>query len=91
MKKTSEKLEWRVHVQALFKEISNNPQCSQIIIPLKILKNLLIQVAKRAIELNDLQLNQLMMRMALYEISDPTTKGYNYKKMNAYLKLKERK
>lgn len=74
----SEKLEWKVHTTELFKEILNNhPGCSQLIIPFRILGNLLAQVAQRATELNDPQLNKLMIRLTLYSIADPKDPDYD--------------
>ena len=73
----SEKLQWKVHTLELFKDILANPQCSMHSIPLNILKNLLAQVAQRATELNDPQLNKLMIRLTLYSIADPTDPAYD--------------
>jgi len=36
-------------------------------VPLNIFQNLLGQVAQRAIEINDKELNKLMIRLALYD------------------------
>ena len=47
--------------------------------PLNIFRNLLIQVGQRASEINDPILNKLMCDLAIYSISDPYDKDYNYK------------
>lgn len=74
----SEKLQWKVHTTELFKEISANfKHDAQIRIPLQILQNLLAQVAQRAIELDDPQLNKLMIRLTLYSVADPKDRDYN--------------
>jgi len=74
----SVRLGWKVHVVDLFKEISANfKNDPQIRIPLQIIQNLLAQVAQRAIELNDPQLNKLMIRLTLYSIADPHSPDYD--------------
>lgn len=75
----AETLQWKVHTVELFKEIAANPQCSQLIIPLNILKNLLAQVAQRATELHDPELDKLMIRLALYSIADPNDPDFDSK------------
>ena len=67
---------WRCNTPQLLQEIATNPQCWILQKPLQIFGNMLYQVAKRAQELNDPQLNQLMLRLALYEQGDPYAKGY---------------
>ena len=75
----AEKLQWKVHTTDLLKEIANNPECSMLRIPLNIFQRLLAQVAQRATELNDPQLNRLMVRLTLYSIADPKDLDYNPK------------
>lgn len=75
----------KVHVPNLLKEIMGNPECGVLKIPLLTFKSILIQVATRASELNDTELNKLMMRLALYEVADPESKEYNLKFVNEYL------
>jgi len=55
-------------------------------IPFQIMLNLLAQVAKRAIELDDEKLNKLMLRLSLYSIANPEDPEYNPKFVEAYLK-----
>jgi len=74
---TKTKLRWKVHTTALLKEILSDPYNGALMIPLNILRGLLCQVAQRAIELDDPQLNALMIRLTLYSISDPTEPDYN--------------
>lgn len=82
-----EKLEWKVHTVELFKEISSSFSHSVLVrIPLQILQNLLAQVAQRATELNDPQLNKLMIRLTLYSIANPNEPGYNPAFVEEYLR-----
>ena len=71
-------LQWKVSVVELFNEILANAKYdSQIRIPLNIIINYLAQIAQRATELNDPQLNKLMIRLSLYSISDPNDPEFN--------------
>jgi hypothetical protein len=70
-------LDWKCHVPRLFKEIMVNQQCAALHIPLTIFQGILVEVAERATALNDTELNKLMMRLALYSVSDPDDKEYN--------------
>lgn len=67
---------WKVNTPGLLNEILLNPQCGILKIPLSIFKNILAEVAERAIELNDPKLIALMCRLALYEQADPYSKDY---------------
>lgn len=93
-------LEWRVNTPALLKEIfDNNPKLGGIFYqPANIFRMLLIEVAERAIVINDPILNALMCRLSLYAESDPyDTANYNHdilmKTINSieYLKYKKSK
>ena len=72
--------EWKVHTPQLLKEVLDNPTTQILKIPLTILAGLLFAVAKRASELNDPQLNALMCRLTLYEISDPYSSEFDKEK-----------
>lgn len=76
---------WKVHVHDLFKETLANPECYALKIPLKILMDILAQVAQRATEINDKELNKLMMRLSLYAVSDPHDPEYNPEMVSKYL------
>lgn len=67
---------WKVHTPNLMREVLQNPGTGMLTQPINILARLLGQVAERAIELNDPELNQLMLRLALYEQGDPTSPAY---------------
>jgi hypothetical protein len=60
-------MEWSVNTVCLLQEICNNPGTAMLKIPLNIFKNILAEVAERAIELDDKKLNILMLRLWLYE------------------------
>jgi hypothetical protein len=62
---------FRVHTMELLTEIADCglPRSMGVLkIPLNVFKNILAEVAQRATELNDPQLNILMLKLALYEI-----------------------
>lgn len=83
----TEEAYWKVHTPNLLKEITVNDGTAILVIPLNIFKLLLNSVAERASQLDDKELNQLMMRLALYEVADPESKEYDSKFVNNYLKL----
>jgi hypothetical protein len=79
-------LKWKVHVNDLFVEIAEHTQGGTCVaVSLHILQELLIEVAERAIKLNDPELNKLMIRMSLYSISNPHDKEYNPKLVSEIL------
>ena len=65
-------LQWKVHTPTLLKEmLNNNPGMECFRIPLSVFGLLLYQVGERAAQLNDPELNDLMMRLTIYEEADP--------------------
>lgn len=67
-----ETMYFRVDTVSLLHEIVDNALRENqgvLKIPLNIFKNLLAQVAERAIELNDPKMNILMLNLGLYEVS----------------------
>jgi hypothetical protein len=72
-------LKWRVHTPNLIKEVLNNPGTSTLVTPLKIFLSLMNDVAVRASQLNDAQLNALMCRLTLYQLSDLESPNYDQK------------
>lgn len=72
---------WRIHTKGLLEEILKNPGTEILNKPLLIFDSLLRSVAERAAELNDDRLNALMCRLALYAISDPYDKSYDFNKV----------
>lgn len=85
------RLVWTVDTHGLFEEILGNPQCKSLKIPLNIMLDLLRQVAQRATELNDSELNKLMIRLALYSIANPKDPEYDSKLVSKLLYGKEGK
>ena len=62
---------FRVDTMGLLTEIANCglPRRMGVLkVPLNVFKNILGEVAERAIEINDPQLNILMLKLALYEV-----------------------
>lgn len=80
-----ETLKFKVHTGNLINEIVNNTGSEILHKPLIVFKNLLLQIATRASELNDVELNKLMMQLALYEIADPESNEYDSEYVNDYL------
>lgn len=74
---TKTTLKWRCHTPRLFEEILLNPGTAALKQPLIIFRAILVEVAQRAIELNDDKLNLLMLRLTLYECADPMSENYN--------------
>jgi hypothetical protein len=82
----TEKLEWKVHTHGLFQEIVGCGVSTSIFKhPLNILQRILEEVAVRAVELEDPQLNVLMMRLSLYSISNPDDPEYDPQKVEQYI------
>lgn len=70
-------LPWRVHTPNLTEEVLRNPTASILMQPMNIFRRILCEVAERASELNDDKMNALMMRLTLYEVSDPSSPQYD--------------
>lgn len=84
-----QKLEWKCHTPNLLGEILGNDQCATLKIPLNIFARLLNEVATRASQVNDAELNALMCRLTLYEIADPTSPNYDKEKLKQVLVKEE--
>lgn len=71
-------MEFRVDTAALLNEIFDNavPLSMGVLkIPINVFRNLLVQVAARAIEIDDPELNILMLNLSLYDV-DPNDAPY---------------
>jgi len=80
-------LEWKVCTAKICKQAVEETRDGWLLkIPFEIMLNLLAQVAKRAIELDDEELNKLMLRLTLYEIANPSSPEFNQELVEAYLK-----
>lgn len=77
MNAPAQAVQWRVHTPRLLQEIGINKEMAILKVPLNIFARLLGQVAARAIELDDEELNKLMMRLTLYDQADPMAEGYD--------------
>jgi hypothetical protein len=82
----SHELDWKIYTPGLLKEILSNNETQVLRIPLIIFAGILNDVAARASQLNDVILNQLMMKLALYEVADPKSKAYDPKLVSKYIK-----
>lgn len=84
-------LQWRVNTPALLQEIGiiSVKGAGIMKIPLQIFGHVLSEVGERAAQINDPQLNALMCRLAIYEISDPYDPNYDKKKVDEILSKAE--
>lgn len=83
----TEILEWKVCTARICREAVEETRDGWALkIPFQIMLNLLAQVAKRAIELDDEELNKLMLRLSLYSVANPEDPQYNPELVEAYLK-----
>jgi hypothetical protein len=74
------KLSWMVQTPQLLKEaLENNIGTGILQKPFIIFMQLLGEVADRAIELDDRELNKLMIRLGLYEITNPKSEDFDLK------------
>lgn len=82
-----QKLQWRINLPSLLQEIIECwwPWTSIMRVPFNILRSILNDIALRASELNDKELNKLMMRLALYEVADPYSDKYDADFVQEYL------
>jgi len=83
----SKKEVFDVHLPNLLNEVLSNQSAAILKIPIAITKDILALVAKRAIELDDPELNVLMLRLALYDV--PASK--RLEAINSQLKRMEKK
>lgn len=77
----TEKMQWQSHVRGLFDEIIENAgpgTAGPVTVGLKLTYGILQEVAQRALELDDPQLNALMCRLAMFSFADPYSKDYNH-------------
>jgi len=66
---------WRCDTHNLLKEIlEHNKGMAIMKIPINIFQSLLAKVGERASEINDKKLNQLMGRLTIYAVCDPSQK-----------------
>ena len=82
----SKQVQWRYNTPALLKEIGSNNEMAVMRQPLMIFASILAEVATRASQLNDPEMNKLMAKLALYEITDPYSKDYDKVKANKLIK-----
>jgi len=81
-------MKWRVNVPGMLHEIvENNPTTWIFRSPFNILMEILTELATRCSQLDDPKLNELMVRMALYEVANPGSKEFNLKEMERIISM----
>lgn len=69
--------QWICHTSSLLTEVLQNNEGMVIFEkPFNIFGKILGQVSDRAVIINDLELNKLMLRLTLYECADPDSNNY---------------
>lgn len=79
IKPLSRELQWKCDFPALMEEITNisaDKKFGILFQPINLMKQIMVEVADRAIKLNDPILNELMCDLRLYETPNPGTKEY---------------
>lgn len=79
---TKENLSFKIHTPNFLKEITDNAigangKMGVLFVPMNTFRSYLLKIAKRASQLNDPKLNDIMCDMVLYEIADPESSEYN--------------
>ena len=78
-----EPLKWRCHLPNLFDEIINgHPSPGPLIGSVNITKQILVELAERAAEIDDPQLNILMLRLSMYDVPPKKITDAINKQMN---------
>ena len=75
----NKKILWKVHLPNLMKELIDHTNINVLTKPMVITCRIIDEIATRAAELNDPELNALMCRLTLYEIADPQSEAYDLK------------
>jgi hypothetical protein len=78
---------FKVHTPNLLNEILTNKGMGIMVRPIQAFANILAQVAIRASQLNDPELNDLMCRLTLYSISDPHASEFDQKAIDEIAKI----
>lgn len=69
----------------MLKEMMINKEVTALKIPVVVFGDILKKVAQRAAEINDPKMNALMMKLALYECSNPDSKEYSHEVVMKYI------
>lgn len=87
----AKQVKWKCHLPNLLNEVLNsNPRMGIFSQPFNITGKILGEVAERASQLNDPIMNELMCRLTLYEIADPTSKEYDKTKLEEIERLADK-
>lgn len=82
-----QRLEWKVVTSEILRmAVEETGEGWGLTTPIQIMMNLLAQVAQRAIELDDEELNKLMLRLSLYEVANPKSHKFDADLVEKYLK-----
>lgn len=91
--KTTEKVKtgngsfvWKCHFANLTEEVLRNPGTWALAAPLNILRGMMAELGEIAAEINDPRLNCMMMRLAIYSVSDPSSPDFNEEFVTEYLR-----
>jgi len=89
MDSEKKELVFKVDTVSLLNEIQNNAihpkDMAALKIPFGYFRSLLNEVAKRAVEINDEDLNKLMLRMCLYSVSQTNSTDYDAELVDSIL------
>jgi hypothetical protein len=69
--------QWKLYTPGLLREIANGSGQGIYKIPLNLLRVGLCEIAERAAELNDPDLNSLMLQMGMYSAGDPESPEFD--------------
>jgi len=86
----NKRLSFKVHTANLLKEITESAlpkSCGVLFQPINIFRQLLLQVAHRASQINDPVLNKLMCDLTLYEVADIQSTEYDKETVEKINKL----
>lgn len=86
-KKYMDSMGWRVHVPNLLNETLINKGTWILNIPFQIFGRLLFNVGEIAARINDPELNEMMCRLTIYSIADPTSSDYDDEAVKEISKL----
>lgn len=75
---SKKKLKFRIEAVAFLNEVKGNDVMAYLTVPFSIFQSKLGKIATRASELNDPILNEIMSEMALYEVTNPSSKEYDH-------------
>jgi len=88
---SNNELEWMIHTPNLLNEIVSNSNQPAIEAPIRILGNMLYRLGEIAARINDPELNEIMIRLTIYDIANPESENYDWNKCREILGFKNLK